>query len=81
MLLCTARLNFQFIPCIGSVIRVDEYGNPVTFEARNLNENQIYEFWVSASTSIGEGEPTTVVAQTTNTRGDLPYYSRFRSFY
>lgn len=62
---------FFVVVCVtGFVIRVDEYGNPVTFEARNLNENQIYEFWVSASTSIGEGEPTAVVAQTTNTRGN-----------
>ncbi|XP_051862940.1 cell adhesion molecule Dscam2 isoform X2 [Drosophila albomicans] len=50
------------------VVRVDEYGYPVTFEARNLAENQMYEFWVSASTSVGEGEPTSVVAQATNTR-------------
>jgi hypothetical protein len=30
---------------------------------------QSYEFWVSATTSIGEGERTTIVTQTTNTRG------------
>ncbi|ALC46292.1 Dscam3, partial [Drosophila busckii] len=50
------------------MVRVDEYGYPVTFEARSLAENQMYEFWVSASTSVGEGEPTSVVAQATNTR-------------
>lgn len=54
---------------LGNLVRVDEMGNPVSFEARSLSENQIYEFWVSASTSMGEGEPTAVVAQTTNTRG------------
>ncbi|XP_023034507.1 Down syndrome cell adhesion molecule-like protein Dscam2 isoform X1 [Drosophila willistoni] len=50
------------------MVRVDENGYPVTFEARSLAENQMYEFWVSASTSVGEGEPTSVVAQATNTR-------------
>lgn len=33
-----------------------------------MGENQLYEFWVSAATSVGEGEPTAVVAQSTNTR-------------
>lgn len=51
-----------------NIVRVDEYGYPVTFEARNLLENQKYEFWVTASTSIGEGEPTSLAQQTTNTR-------------
>ncbi|XP_059217414.1 cell adhesion molecule Dscam2 [Stomoxys calcitrans] len=50
------------------MVRVDESGYPVTHEARSLAENQMYEFWVSASTSVGEGEPTSVVAQATNTR-------------
>lgn len=43
-----------------NIVRVDENGYPVTFEARNLVENQKYEFWVTASTAVGEGEPTTV---------------------
>lgn len=51
------------------MVRVDEDGNPTSFEARGMSENQMYEFWVSASTSVGEGEPTAVVAQATNTRG------------
>lgn len=51
------------------MVRVDENGYPVIFEARSLAENQMYEFWVSASTSVGEGEPTSVIAQATNTRG------------
>lgn len=28
----------------------------------------MYEFWVSATTGLGEGEPTTIVTQTTNSR-------------
>lgn len=51
------------------MVRVDEHGNPASFEARGMIENQMYEFWVSATTSMGEGEPTAVVAQSTNTRG------------
>lgn len=51
------------------MVRVDEEGFPVTYEARGLIENQMYEFWVSASTAVGEGEPTPVVAEATNTRG------------
>ncbi|KAH8356359.1 hypothetical protein KR084_005979 [Drosophila pseudotakahashii] len=50
------------------MVRVDENGYPVIFESRSLAENQMYEFWVSASTSVGEGEPTSVIAQATNTR-------------
>lgn len=37
-------------------------------EVRGLVEHQLYEFWVSATTSIGEGEPTIIVTQTTNSR-------------
>lgn len=37
------------------MVRVDENGYPCTFEARNLLEGQRYDFWVTASTSIGEG--------------------------
>ncbi|XP_037893809.1 Down syndrome cell adhesion molecule-like protein Dscam2 isoform X2 [Glossina fuscipes] len=55
-------------PAKSYMVRVDENGYPVTYEARGLAENQMYEFWVSASTSVGEGEPTSVVAQATNTR-------------
>uniref|UniRef100_A0A336KKP0 CSON012059 protein n=1 Tax=Culicoides sonorensis TaxID=179676 RepID=A0A336KKP0_CULSO len=49
-------------------MRVDEFGYPVTYESRGLLENQKYEYWVSASTAIGEGEPTPVVTQPTNTK-------------
>ncbi|KMQ94061.1 down syndrome cell adhesion molecule [Lasius niger] len=41
----------------------------LTMELRDLVERQSYEFWVSATTGLGEGERTTVVTQTTNTRG------------
>lgn len=67
-----------FLTCLssikGNIIRVDEYGYPVTYQARGLIENQKYEFWVSASTSMGEGEPTAVVTQTATTRGVCLYF-------
>lgn len=50
------------------MVRVDEEGNPTRYEARSLVENRTYEFWVSAYTSVGEGEPTAVVSQSTNTK-------------
>ncbi|XP_047351251.1 Down syndrome cell adhesion molecule-like protein Dscam2 isoform X6 [Vespa velutina] len=40
----------------------------LTMELRGLVERQLYEFWVSATTGLGEGEATTIVTQTTNTR-------------
>ncbi|EFN71841.1 Down syndrome cell adhesion molecule [Camponotus floridanus] len=40
----------------------------LTMELRDLVERKSYEFWVSATTGLGEGERTTVVTQTTNTR-------------
>ncbi|EFN83957.1 Down syndrome cell adhesion molecule, partial [Harpegnathos saltator] len=40
----------------------------LTMELRDLVERQLYEFWVSATTSVGEGEQTIIVTQTTNTR-------------
>lgn len=49
-------------------VRVDENGNPCLYESRGLVENQTYDYWVTASTSAGEGEPTSVVTQTTTSK-------------
>lgn len=57
-----------FFLILGHQIRVDEFGYPVTYESRGLLENQKYEYWVSAATSVGEGEPTPVVSQATNSK-------------
>ncbi|XP_061709196.1 cell adhesion molecule Dscam2 isoform X4 [Cydia pomonella] len=38
------------------------------FPVRNLQESQLYEFWVSATTGSGEGESTLVVGQGPNAR-------------
>uniref|UniRef100_A0A182NQ64 Down syndrome cell adhesion molecule-like protein Dscam2 n=1 Tax=Anopheles dirus TaxID=7168 RepID=A0A182NQ64_9DIPT len=51
-----------------NIVRVDETGRPSMFEVRGLSENNKYDFWVTASTTKGEGDPTMVVSQTTNTR-------------
>lgn len=50
------------------MVRVDDDGNPRIFESRGLIENHSYDYWVTASTSIGEGEPTSVVSQVTTTK-------------
>lgn len=41
------------------------------FQVRNLMENQLYEFWVSATTGSGEGESTLVVGQGPSSRSEL----------
>lgn len=50
------------------IVRVDENGNPRIYESRGLMENRTYDYWVTASTSAGEGEPTSVISQTTKTK-------------
>lgn len=59
-------------------VRVEEtvYSYGLFFEVRSLTEHQLYEFWVSATTSVGEGEPTAIAAQATNSRAP----SRIASF-
>ncbi|XP_071054820.1 cell adhesion molecule Dscam2 [Onthophagus taurus] len=52
------------------------YTHGLMFEVRNLVEDKLYEFWVSATTSIGEGEPTSIVAQAAKSRAP----SRIASF-
>lgn len=42
---------------------------------RNLKEDQYYLFWVVASTSVGEGPPSSKVSQTPLSRGT---YELFR---
>ncbi|XP_031617665.1 Down syndrome cell adhesion molecule-like protein Dscam2 isoform X3 [Contarinia nasturtii] len=50
------------------MVRVDEDGNPRLFESRGLIENHTYDYWVTASTSEGEGEPTSVSSVQTTTK-------------
>lgn len=53
-------------PGVNSMAGVGGY---LATEVRGILENRLYEFWVSASTSTGEGEPTAIVAQGTTGRG------------
>lgn len=39
-------------------------------EIRRLKEFQRYEFWVTASTVVGEGQPSFRVNQNPNSRGE-----------
>lgn len=47
----------------------DGPGGCLVAEVRGLIEHKLYEFWVSASTAPGEGEPTTIVAEGTTSKG------------
>lgn len=39
------------------------------YECRRLKEFQRYDFWVSASTSVGEGEPSKKITKSPMSRG------------
>ena len=41
----------------------------MSFKASNLKKKERYEFWVTASTIIGEGQPSKSVTQSPSTRG------------
>lgn len=43
--------------------------SPMTYEATNLDSKKRYEFWVTASTNIGEGQPSKNVVISPNARG------------
>lgn len=51
-------------------IRIEDirHTHGLIYEVRNLKEDQLYEFWVSATTSSGEGEPTAIVTQKADSR-------------
>lgn len=41
----------------------------LSFQAKDLNPKLKYEFWVTASTNIGEGQPSKSVVVTQNSKG------------
>ncbi|KRT80459.1 Immunoglobulin, partial [Oryctes borbonicus] len=63
---------------ISYTLRVEDtlHSHGLIYEVRNLVEEKLYEFWVSATTSIGEGEPTAIVSQAAKSRAP----SRIASF-
>jgi hypothetical protein len=42
----------------------------LSFEARRLKEFSRYEFWVTACTAVGEGQPSVKVSQSPVSRGN-----------
>lgn len=42
----------------------------LTYEAKGLDTQHRYDFWVTASTNIGEGEASKIVSLTPNDRGN-----------
>lgn len=42
----------------------------LSFQAKDLNPKLKYEFWVTASTNIGEGQPSKSVIVTQNSKGN-----------
>lgn len=52
------------------MVRPDEgrQSRGLTHELHSLEEHQLYEFWVSATTSMGEGDATAMINQATNER-------------
>lgn len=40
-----------------------------TFEAKGLQSHVEYQFWITASTRIGEGQSSRVASQVTTSRG------------
>lgn len=41
----------------------------MTYEATDLDKKKRYQFWVTASTNIGEGEPSAIVSLSPSNRG------------
>lgn len=62
-----SKENGKIGPAKSYIARIEET-SPLLHEVRGLLENRKYDFWVTASTSKGEGEATTVISQTTSTR-------------
>lgn len=44
--------------------------NQLTYEAKGLDKQRRYDFWVAASTNIGEGEASKIVSLAPNIRGN-----------
>lgn len=65
--LCIKQVLYNVSFFLDHIVRIDGM-HPLLYEVRGLMENRKYDFWVTASTSKGEGEATSVVSQTTNTR-------------
>lgn len=47
----------------------------LSYQATNLDSSKKYEFWVTASTQIGEGQPSKTVTVSPNSNGNTSYLS------
>lgn len=54
--------------------------NQLTHEASGLDKQRRYDFWVTASTNIGEGEASKIVALAPSVRGTYPSACSHRQF-
>lgn len=69
---CISRVQIVKIVDFQEVIKEVVFGDrDPTFEARRLKEYTSYEFWVTASTRVGEGQPSAKVTQSPVLRGDF----------
>lgn len=72
---CILTVKIYIWPYFQEVIKEVVFGDrDPTFEARRLKEYTSYEFWVTASTRVGEGQPSAKVTQSPVLRGDLNTY-------
>lgn len=53
--------------------------NQLTHEASGLDKQLRYEFWVTASTNIGEGEASKIVSLGPSARGNFIFFNSLNS--
>ena len=71
---CVEKGNAFICPQVQTVS-----GSESRWEMRDLNEDQEYEFWMTASTKVGEGKQTSRLLSLTSNSGDPHFYSFFVS--
>lgn len=49
--------------------------NQLTHEAAKLSDKRRYDFWVTASTNIGEGQASKIVTLSPSVSGKIHYYT------
>lgn len=43
----------------------------MNYEAKNLKKQEQYDFWVTASTNVGEGQPSKTITVAPNNNGNV----------
>lgn len=64
-------LEFHFYAFLSQAEPKSEKVSPfqMNYEAKNLKKQEQYEFWVTASTNVGEGQPSKTITVAPNSRG------------